>query len=82
MAAFKLTIKRVQSGTQQGTGVVQGAVTTEAQVNQALARDPDNIEVVMNVATEAQVRGLLQYAKAVDNGTDTSSVETAVSAII
>ena len=82
MAAFKLTILRVQSGMSLSTGAVHDAVTTEAQVNQALAGSPDNISVVMNVVTEAQVRGLLQYAKAIDNGTDTSSVETAISAII
>ncbi len=82
MAAYELTIRRNQSGTRLSTGAVNPAVTTEAQVNEQLARNPDNISVQINVATEAQVRGLLQYAKAIDNGTDTSSVETAISAII
>ncbi len=62
--------------------MIPKAVTTEAQVNQQLARNPDNISVVMNTALEAQIRGLLQYAQAIDLETDTSSVETAVSAII
>jgi len=82
MAAYLLNIKRVQPGTVKTAGVIPKEVTTKAQVNQEFARSPDNISVVMNVATEAQLRGLLQYAKAVNNGTDTSSVETAISAII
>jgi hypothetical protein len=82
MPAYLLNIKRVNSGTLHGSGVIPNEVTTEAQVNQELARNPDNISVVMDIATEAQVRGILQYAKAIDNGTNTSSVETAISAII
>jgi hypothetical protein len=82
MAAYILKIHRVQSGVQDAVGSVPKAVTTAAQVNSALARNPDVIEVAMGVATEAQLRGLLQYAKAVDNGSDTSSIETAIAAVI
>lgn len=82
MAAYFLTIKRVQSGTSLETGAVLPPVTTEAQVNEQLARCPDNISLQVNIATEAQLRGLLHYAKAIDNEVDTSSVETAISAII
>ena len=82
MPAYILNIRRNQSGTRLSTGVVDKAVTTEAQVNSLLARNPDNISVQIDVATEAQIRGLLQYAQAIDQGTDTSSVETAISAII
>jgi hypothetical protein len=81
MAAYILNIRRVQSGVQSATDMLD-SLTTKAQVNQALARSPDNISVDMNIATEAQIRGLLQYAKAIDNAVDTSSVETAVAAII
>lgn len=80
--AYLLNIKRVQGGTLMGSGVIPNEVTTEAQVNQELARNPNDISVVIDVATEAQVRAILHYAKAIDNGTDTSSVETAISAII
>lgn len=81
MAAYLVTIKRIQSGTQHSTGMPD-AVTTEAQVNAYVAKNPDCMSVAMNIASEAQVRGLLHYAKAIDNAVDTSSVETAISAII
>lgn len=76
MAAFILNIKRINPGTLHGSGVIPKEVTTEGQVNQELARSPDNISVVMDVATEAQVRGLLQYAKAIGLGIDTTGIES------
>jgi len=82
MAAYLLRIERVQSGSNLETGSIVTAVSTEAQVNQQLARSPDNIACLMNIATEVQVRGLLHYAQAIDGEVDTSSVETAISAII
>lgn len=54
--------------------------TTEAQVNLAIAGKQINIDQAE--MTEAQLRGLHQYVRAMDLGTDTSSVETAISAII
>jgi hypothetical protein len=82
MPAYLLNIKRIDPGMLHSSGVIPKEITTEAQVNQEYARCPDNISVVMDVVSEAQARGILQYAKAIDNGTNTSSVETAISAII
>lgn len=54
--------------------------TTEAQVNQAVAGYDKLADVA--VMSEAQRRAVHHYVRAIAAGTDTSSVETAVSAII
>lgn len=55
-------------------------ITTEAQVNAAIAGK--TIIKDMAVVTEAQLRGIHHYIRACATGLDTSSVETALSAII
>jgi len=54
--------------------------TTEALVNAAIAGRQVNIDLAE--VTEVQLRGIHQYIRACALGTDTSSVETAISAII
>ena len=78
---FVFTSKRVDEGHRGGgpSGGL-GSCTTEAQVNQALAGRDINHDVA--TLTEAQLRGVHQYIRAIALGTDTSSVETAISAII
>ncbi len=56
------------------------SATTEALVNAAIAGKQINIDQAE--MTEVQLRGLHQYVRAMALGTDTSSVETAISAII
>ena len=55
-------------------------ITTEAQVNQLIA-GREKIEDVA-VLTEVQRRGILHYARACATGLTTSSIETAISAVI
>jgi len=82
MAAFVLNIKRAQSGLQKSTGVVPPNVSGQSVIVATMARSPDDLSVVMNVATHAQVQGLLAYATAIGSGSDTSEVETAIALII
>lgn len=75
---FRLTLQRVDEGAIP-TSMLANA-TTEAQVAQFIA-GKDRIEDC-GVITEVQLRGVAQYFRAIALGTNTSSVETAVSAII
>jgi len=75
----QVTIRRIDAGARAGDAALATA-TTEAQVNQAIAgRDiiVDNAEV-----TEAQLRGICHYVRSCATGLDTSSIETAISAVI
>lgn len=84
--AYIMEITRVASGFKQNVGAVPYTFTTKALIHAQLAATPDKIAVVMDGvnpgATEAQIRGLLDYAQAIALGTVTSSVETAINAII
>lgn len=75
MPAYIMTIRRVQSGTLQSTGSIPKGTFDTSGINGFVARNPDHIEVVMDSASEAQVRCLVQTAKAVDMGADTSAIE-------
>jgi hypothetical protein len=84
--AYILNISRKAGGTLQTTGCIPKNLTTKALVDVELAKSPDDISVVMDGvapgASEAQIQGLLRYAQAIALGTNTSSVETAIAAII
>jgi hypothetical protein len=56
------------------------ALTTEAQINQELAGH--NMAEDVAEMTEVQRRAVHHYVRAIALGTNTSSVETAISAII
>jgi len=79
--AFKLDIIRVTRGINQETNAVPQGAASAADVNSALTRNPDHIHVIMRNPTEVQVRGLLQYAKLIDNAATTTSVESAIAAL-
>lgn len=81
MAAYKLDIQRYQGGSRIETNAVPVGAATAAEVNSALTRNPDHVHVFIGEATEAQVRGLLQYAQCIQNGEDTSTVESAIAAL-
>lgn len=82
MAAFVLNLKRVNSGQTLSTGSVAASPTSETQVNQELVRSPDNMTITIGVITEAQLRAICHYAVLINASTDTSSIETAISALI
>lgn len=75
---YKFTSQRVDLGMSLQSPLRN--CTTEAQVNQTIA-GRDIVEDVA-VCTEAQIRGIHHYIRAVATGLDTSSVETAISAVI
>ncbi len=74
----EFTSKRVDAGARIDNPLRSS--TTKAQVNQFIAGK----DVVRDMAncTEVQLRGVHQYIRAIATGLDTSTVETAVSAII
>lgn len=80
MADYLLTIKRVQPGFTQSAGAVPANASTVAEVHSAITRNPDNISVVVQKATEAQIRGLVKYGVVITRGGDSSAVETEVDA--
>lgn len=82
MAAFVLNIKRVNSGTTLSTGVVPITADAATLINSALTRNPDVVSVSMDVVSEAQLRGILQYASLISRGQTTTTVETAISALV
>lgn len=75
---FQFTSERVDAG-HVGSAPLRH-VATEATVNQSIAGRDVNVDVAD--VTEAQLRGIHHYIRACALGTDTSSVETAISAII
>lgn len=77
---YKLTLQKVDEGHQVQDGPLRN-VTTEAQVNIAIQGSP---AMIIDVATltEVQLRGVVQYFRAIATGLTTSSIETAVSAVI
>lgn len=82
MAAFVLNLKRVNSGTTLSTGTVAASPTSETQVNQEVARNLDNMATTIATLSEAQQRAIFHYAVLINAGADTSSIETAISALI
>jgi hypothetical protein len=82
MAAFVLNLKRVNPGQTLSTGSVAASSTSETQVNQELARSPDNMTITIGVISEAQLRAFCHYAVLINAGIDTSSIETEISAQI
>jgi hypothetical protein len=76
-----LRIERAQNGTLKVTGTVPTAAISAAEVNDALTRNPDVIEMVIVLPTEAQVRGLLQYAQLVNLGKTTTTVESTIAGL-
>jgi hypothetical protein len=78
MAAYKLTIQRVSHTQTQETGSVEVGAASVAEIFLSMQKNPDKITVNMQVCTEAQLSGLVCYAKAIDAGKTTSGVETAV----
>lgn len=80
--AILLTLKRRPHGQLISTGAVPKNAAGAANVNSAYIRSPDTIAIEVDAPTEAQVRGILQYAKSIDLGLDTSSIETAITAVI
>lgn len=74
----EFTSRRVDAGARNDSPL--SSATTEDQVNQFIAGK----DVVVDVApliTEAQLRGVHHYIRAIAIGLNTSSVETAISAI-
>lgn len=78
MPNYQVTIERIGEGVQPPADV--RFQTTEAQVNQILAGREKIVDVAF--MTEVQRRGVHHYVRAIALGTNTSSVETAISAII
>lgn len=75
---FEFQSRRVDAGHRPSAPL--SFVTTEAQVNQSIAGKDINIDVAD--VTEAQLRGIHHYIRSCATGLDTSSIETALSAII
>lgn len=83
--AFILTLKRVADGAIHSANVVPRNTPTAsgaAPVHAALARYPDNISVVMNRPSEAQLQGLLKYGLAIANGEVTTSIEGEIELLV
>lgn len=78
MATFRISIKKVDDGQLPPSNI--RSQTTEAQVNQILAGSDFYEDVA--VMTEGQRRGLAHYTRAIATGLNTSSIETAISAVI
>ena len=78
MAAFMVTIKRVNSGTTISTGAITANLADDTEINKMIARNPDNITVIMDVVTEAQIRSIVHYCHAVATATDVSSADTEI----
>lgn len=77
-----MTLVQKAHGESMNTGTVPKSAAGAAHVNSAYTRSPGTISIQIEAPTEAQVRGLLQYAKSIDLGLDTSSIETAITAVI
>ena len=75
MAAFILTLTRVNSGMKSSTGSVPRNLNTRATVDQYVAANPNVISVVMDVVTEAQQKGLIAYAHGISTNQITTLVE-------
>jgi len=80
--AHVLNIKRVANGTRIETGAVKASQSSFAVALADFRRHPDDLTLVIQSATEEQMQGLVSYAKAISLGVDTSSIETALDAII
>ena len=78
MAKFRFESERVDQGALPPGDM--RFTTTEAQVNQVIA-GKDRISDVAEVS-EVQLRGIHQYIRACATGLTTTSIETAVSAVI
>ncbi|HRI38995.1 MAG TPA: hypothetical protein PLO50_10590 [Nitrospira sp.] len=78
MATYRISIKKVDDGQLPPSNI--RSQTTEAQVNQILAGTETYEDVA--VLTEVQRRGISHYVRACATGLNTSSIETAVSAVI
>ena len=75
MAAFILTLTRVNSGMKSSTGSVPKNLDTRAEVDQYVAANPGVVSVVMDVVTEAQQQGLIAYAHGISRNASTGLVE-------
>jgi hypothetical protein len=80
--AHQLTIIRRAHGQRVSVGAIPKNTVGAAEVNSAFTRTIDTVTIEIDGATEAQIRGILQYAKCVDLALDTSSIETAITAVI
>lgn len=80
--AHQLIIRRRAHGQSVNTNAVPKNAAGVADVNAAYTRNPDLITIEFDSATEAQIRGILQYAKAIDLGLTTTTIETAITAVI
>ena len=76
---FKFTSQRIDAGARAGTNNI-GHATTHALVNQFIAGK--DIMIDASDVTEAQLQGIQQYIRACATGLDTSSIETAILAVI
>lgn len=82
MAAYQLRIERIQSGFRNDTGAIIHGISGATEINKMIARNPDVIAVPMNTVSEAQLRGLIQYAACIQGALTTSSVESAITALL
>lgn len=78
MATYRISIDKVDDGQLPPSN--SRFLTTEAQVAQGLAGATHWVDTA--VLTEVQLRGIAQYVRAAATLLDTSSIETAVSAVI
>lgn len=78
MATYRFSLKKVDDGQLPPSNI--RSQTTEAQVAQQLAMTEIYEDVA--VMTEVQRRGVAQYVRAIATGLTTSSIETAISAVI
>jgi len=78
---IKLTMNRVEQGFSCEAGSVPSNAATAAEVNAAIAKNPTELDVEVRSISEVQLRGIFQYAKLIDNGATTTTVESAIAAL-
>lgn len=79
---FFVTLRAVSNGTTIETGAARH---NQAQYSGSLIdiqKSQSGIQLTLAGASEAQMNGILGYLKAVSRAVDTSSIETAIDAII
>ena len=86
--AFRIKIERVAGGTISNTGALLPGTQTQTFVRNALRRNPDHFEIIIDrpgpdgsTTLGTQLEALANYAAKIALAADTTGVETAIAAV-